>query len=31
MYLAGGRLQKFQPASAFPELQDGHLLQLIEG
>lgn len=31
MYLAGGRLQRYQPASHFPELQKGHLLQLIEG
>lgn len=30
MYLAGGHLQQFKPAKAFPELQEGRLLQLIE-
>lgn len=31
MYLAGGRLQIFKPASAFPQLKEGKLLELIEG
>ena len=30
MYLAGGRLKVFEPASAFPELKAGRLLELIE-
>lgn len=30
MYLAGGKMQLFKPASEVPELQQGHLLQLVE-
>ena len=31
MYLAGGKLKVFEPASAFPELKKGDLLGLVEG
>lgn len=30
MYLAGGKMQLFKPASEIPELQNGQLLQLVE-
>ena len=30
MYLAGGKMQLFKPASEIPELQEGKLLQLVE-
>lgn len=30
MYLAGGELKVFEPASAFPELREGQLLELVE-
>lgn len=30
MYLAGGKMQLFRPASEVPELQQGQLLQLVE-
>ena len=30
MYLAGGKLRTFEPASTFPELAEGRLLELIE-
>ena len=30
MYLAGGELKVFEPASAFPELKEGRLLELVE-
>jgi hypothetical protein len=29
-YVAGGRLQQFAPAVAFPELKEGRLLDLVE-
>lgn len=31
MYLAGGRLKVFEPASSFPMLKEGRLLELVEG
>ena len=30
MYLAGGNLKIFEPASSFPELKEGNLLSLVE-
>ena len=30
MYLAGGTMHLFKPASEIPELQEGRLLQLVE-
>ena len=30
MYLAGGELKVFESASAFPELKEGRLLELVE-
>ena len=30
MYLAGGRVQHCRPATEFPELQQGRLLELVE-
>lgn len=30
-YLAGGKLQTFGSADTYPELQDGRLLELVEG
>ena len=31
MYLAGGQLKIFEPASNFPMLKEGRLLELVEG